>query len=277
VVLEQENRTSGAKEKMKIVKAYAKMMAVYNARDEINDFTEAHGRRLLQYIEWCGRISHRSEDKMTDTSYDRFIRAVVLGHGDWSIVEHTMVSVDAIVDRGITHEWVRHRIGAYTQESTRFVNYEKHMPPAFIYPQPLAQCNHCHQASQSQCEEFEAKYEDDNWIHDAGDDVYLCTNDPDWMDAIQTAETKYKALLAKKWRPQEARSVFPNALASRLITTYNLRNWRHFFLMRTSAEAHPQMREVTIPLLKEFQEKIPILFEDIEPNQKQSDNMKKMR
>ena len=77
--------------------------------------------------------------------------------------------------------------------------------------------------------------------------------------------------------PQIARSVFPNALSSRIVTTYNLRNWRHFLLMRTTREAHPQMRQVTIPLLAEFKEKIPVLFEDIEPEAKQADNMRKMR
>lgn len=56
-----------------------------------------------------------------------------------------------------------------------------------------------------------------------------------------------------------------------------LYNWRHFFLMRTTREAHPQMRQVTIPLLREFQGRIPILFEDIEPEAKQADNRRKMR
>ena len=257
---------------MKIIKSYARMITLNHMDDEPEEFTEAHGRRLLQHIEWCGRVSHRSEEKMTDDSYDRFIRAVVLGHGDWSIVEHTMISVDAIVDRGITHEWVRHRIGAYTQESTRFVNYEKHMPPSFIYPKPDVECQYCLAGNQP----FELA---GRWCHeiDGNADFETCVYDASWLDAINMSEASYKGLLAKKWRPQEARSVFPNALASRLITTYNLRNWRHFFLMRTSAEAHPQMREVTIPLLNEFKAKIPILFEDIEPNQKQSDNMKKMR
>jgi thymidylate synthase (FAD) len=80
-----------------------------------------------------------------------------------------------------------------------------------------------------------------------------------------------------RWRPQEARSVFPNALASRLITTGNLRNWRHFFIMRTTAEAHPQMRQVTIPLLAQFKSLFPLLFDDIEPNAKQSESMRRIR
>jgi thymidylate synthase (FAD) len=85
----------------------------------------------------------------------------------------------------------------------------------------------------------------------------------------------YKNLLNRGWTPQEARSVFPNALASRIITTTNLRAWRHFLIMRTCKEAHPQMRQVTIPLLKEFQDTFPILFDDIIPNEKQSIAMRK--
>ena len=94
---------------------------------------------------------------------------------------------------------------------------------------------------------------------------------------MNTAESCYKSLIRNGVAPQLARSVFPNALASRIIVTYNLRNWRHFFIMRTTKEAHPQMRQVTIPLLREFQEKIPILFEDIIPEQRQAIAMATVR
>ena len=206
---------------------------------------------------------------MTQDSYQRFIRTVVLEHGDWSIVEHATVSVDMLVDRGITHEIVRHRLFSYTQESTRFVNYEKKMPPSFIYPKPDVRCEICLEGN-----DFLAVNTDEIFVHSNN---RTCSYDYSWIMGIRLAEESYKDLLAKGWRPQEARSVFPNALASRIIITGNLRNWRHFFLMRTSKEAHPQMREVTIPLLEEFQTKIPILFEDIEPNARQIDNLKKGR
>jgi len=213
---------------MNIVEPYAKIL----------DLDQLQGVNLLRKVEWFGRISHRSEDAQTPTSWVRFLRAVVLGHGDWSITEHCSVTVDALVDRGVTHEWVRHRIGAYTQESTRFVNYEKKRPAEFIQP---------------------------------GLDTY---NTSCWKAAVSEAESQYRAMLAGGCSPQIARSVLPNALASRLIVTYNLRNWRHFFLMRTSIEAHPQMKQVTIPLLKEFQEKIPLLYDDIVPESRQIDNMR---
>jgi thymidylate synthase (FAD) len=228
---------------MKIVEPYAKMMDVFDQED---------GIELLRKIEWAGRISHRSEDAQTPESWKRFIETVVLGHGDWSIVEHAGVTVDAVVDRGITHEWVRHRLFSFTQESTRFVNYEKKMPASFIRPE-----------------------------HKVKPDPLGFTDDPNvtdaWDSAIEQCEVSYQSMLKAGCSPQIARSVLPNALASRIITTGNLRNWRHFLIMRTTKEAHPQMRQVTIPLLAEFKAKIPILFDDIEPLAKQSESMKRMR
>ncbi|HXR75182.1 MAG TPA: FAD-dependent thymidylate synthase [Bryobacteraceae bacterium] len=231
---------------MQIVKPYAKLMDVAD---------ESAGIALLRKIEWCGRISHRSEEAQGEDSWRRFIEAVVIGHGDWSIVEHASATVDALVDRGITHEWVRHRLFSYTQESTRFVNYEKKMPASFIQPEGLI-AEPARAANGEPCELSPAQW---------------------WGHAISTAESAYKNLIGAGCPPQIARSVFPNALASRIIVTGNLRNWRHFFIMRTTKEAHPQMREVAIPLLAEFKAKIPILFDDIEPLAKQSESMKRMR
>lgn len=239
---------------MKIIRPYARIYGT-NCFDVMNR------------IEWVARISHRAEEKQTVDSWRRFIQSVVLDHGDWSVVEHVSVTVDAVVDRGITHEWVRHRLFSFTQESTRFVNYEKKMVPSFIYPKPEVECASCLGG-----ESIDSG--NTGWLHLNNKP---CPYDIFWLIAIKTAEESYRGLLSKGWRPQEARSVFPNALASRLITTGNLRNWRHFFIVRTTAEAHPQMRQVTIPLLAEFQTTFPLLFDDIEPNAKQSESMKRIR
>jgi thymidylate synthase (FAD) len=245
---------------MKIVKPYMRMLTT----GVVNTLDGAH-LDALKHIDWCGRISHRSEDAPSDTL--RFLQAVVIGKGDWSIVEHSSVSVDAIVDRGITHEIVRHRIASYTQESTRFVNYVKKMPASFIYPVVGVDCVEC-------LDGYEPAKFPDGWFHGTGRFQRKCMYDRLWMDQIQSAEDSYKSLVDKGWRPQEARSVFPNALSSRIVITMNLRTWRHFFLMRTSKEAHPQMRQVTIPLLKEFQAAIPVLYDDISPDARQVDNIK---
>jgi len=272
---------------MKIVRPYMRMLtsgAVVDPQDGLGISEECRYDMPLDFINWCARISHRAEDA-ENQDVERFLRSVVLQHGDWSVTEHVSISVDAYVDRGITHEIVRHRLGAYTQESTRFVNYAKKMLPSFIYPIVGVECERClggdevlfnrkeqilmHQVSGSTAD---------------GNDLWKpCCYEQAWLQAIHGSESSYKVLLLSNqeygsgWRPQEARSVFPNALASRIIITYNLRQWRLFFLMRTSAEAHPQMRQVTIPLLEDFKKAVPVLYEDIEPNAKQSDNLKKAR
>jgi thymidylate synthase (FAD) len=210
----------------------------------ISPATRLDGKILLQTIENFARISHRSEDKQTEDSWRRFIQAVVVEHGDYSVIEHASASVIFRVDRGVTHELVRHRLFSFTQESTRFVNGRKSYPGGleFILPANLPVA----------CES-------------------------NFVSACMAAEDEYFVMLVWGARPQEARSVLPNALAASIAMTGNLRNWRHFFLMRTSKETHPDFRRVTIPLLAEFKNRIPILYDDIEPEARQIDNLRKPR
>lgn len=238
---------------MNIVQPYARILNIdqYGYETATRGFATNDGKALLRKIEWCARISHRSEDKMEASSLmtvqvdwertEKFLRAVVLQHGDWSVTEHASVSVEFLVDRGITHELVRHRLFSYTQESTRFVNYKKKMPPNFIQP----------------------------------DELYGGSQLDAWDNAIKACEWNYELLIEAGLPPQIARSVLPNSLASKIVMTGNLRSWRHFLVMRTTAESHPQMRQVTVPLLAEFQKAIPILYEDIEPMSKQAEQMRR--
>lgn len=214
----------------------------------IDPINEADGVRLLQKIEGMARISHRSEDRQTEDSYDKFLRAVVIDHGDWSVVEHASATVIFRVDRGVTHELVRHRLFSFTQESTRFVNGRKSYPDGleFIIPENLK----------------EPKFELARQF---------------WKKSLETSEMEYLNMLDAGCRPQEARSVLPNALAATIAVSGNLRNWRHLLLMRTSKETHPDFRAVTIPLLAEFKKLVPILYDDIELNARQIENMRKAR
>ena len=235
---------------MTIVQPYARIIDfgkgcsghAIGGNDPITPFGLGQGIALLRKIEWCARISHRSEDAQTATSYERFLRAVVVDHGDWSVTEHASVTTDWDVDRGVQQELTRHRQPSYTIESTRFVNYAKGQPARFVAPP-------------------EFKNERSRLF---------------WGDAMRAAETSYLALLASGESPQIARDAFPLALAGRIICTANLRMWRHLFLMRTTRETHPKFRHVSLSLLAEFQATIPILFEDIEPMAKQSHNIKKV-
>ncbi|SRR6266403_639232 len=206
------------------------------------------GIDCLRFIERMARISHRSEEKQTLDSWERFIKSIVMEHGDWSVVEHSYATAIFRVNRGVTHELVRHRLFSFTQESTRFVNGRKSYPEGleFILSQTLRGVD---------------------GVNELG---VGCTV----SDAVKTAEYIYLNMLDKGVRPQEARAVLPNALAATIAVTGNLRNWRHLLLMRTSKETHPDFKQVTLPLLKTFKERVPLLFDDIEPEQKQSLNMR---
>jgi len=84
-----------------------------------------------------------------------------------------------------------------------------------------------------------------------------------WHNCCNHAEIAYLALIKNKMSPQWARSVLPNSLKTEIVVTYNLREWRHFFKLRAHKTAHPQMVEIVIPLLRNFQKLISIIFDDI--------------
>lgn len=199
------------------------------------------GTQILKMIEGYARISHASNDRQTDDSWKRFITNVVLERGDWSVVEHICISALIVTDRGISHELVRHRVGSYTQESTRFVNFNKNEEGLrFIMPLDISDAGRTvREAHYSEC------------------------------------ESRYATLLALGESPQLARGVLPNELATRILVTYNLRSWRHFLLMRTTAESHPEMRRISISLLWHMQNLVPLLYDDIIPGEKQRNNLKK--
>lgn len=197
------------------------------------------GVEKLRMVEFYARLSHRSEDMQTQDSWKRFLELVLIKKGDWSVAEHEKATVIFRVDRGVTHEIVRHRLFSFTQESTRFVNYGKR-EIEFVEP-----------------------------VFSPGFDAAPLK----WQADMRDAEVDYLELLSAGQPPQMARSVLPNATASSIAMTGNLRSWRHFFIMRTTLETHPDLKRVSIPLLEEFKRRIPLLYDDLEPNQKQSISM----
>jgi thymidylate synthase (FAD) len=202
------------------------------------------GVEKLRNIEYYARISHRSEEKQSPDSYKRFLKAVVLEHGDWSVTEHEKATVLFRVDRALANEITRHRLFSFTQESTRFVNYGKR-EIEFVRPGFTA---------------FKSDF----------DPLY-------WELAVKDAGKAYLDLLSVGQPPEIARSVLPLCTATTLVMTGNLRSWRHFFIVRTTLEAHRDLKKVTIPLLEQFKSRIPILYEDITSNERQAISMAKAK
>lgn len=189
------------------------------------------GDDILARIERAGRTCYKSEDKITQESARKFVK-MLLDRGHHSVIEHEYMTVRFICDRGVTHELVRHRLCAFSQESTRYCNYGHEGEITVIEP--------CFWSRES--------------------DLYR-----EWERQCQLAENAYLYLLRQGALPQEARSILPNSLKTEIVTTANLREWRHIFMLRTGKAAHPQMREVMVPLLEDVKMCVPVLFDDIVP------------
>ena len=191
-----------------------------------------NGEDILKQIETAGRTCYKSEDKITADSAAGFVKRIIKS-GHHSVIEHINVSVRFVCDRGISHEIVRHRLAAYSQESTRYANYSKDkfgneitVIKPYFWPE--------------------------------NSEEYLV-----WKQAMQNAEQSYLKLLKNGARPEQARSVLPNSLKTEIVMTCNLREWRHVLKLRCSKASHPQIRELMLPLLDEMRAKLPVLFDDL--------------
>lgn len=196
-------------------------------------FESPIGEDLLLSIERAARTCYKSEDKIAPGSASKLVR-MLIERGHEAMLEHSSLSIRFICDRGVSHELVRHRLAAFAQESTRYCNYSKDkfgeeitvIKPPFW---PVSSLQY----------EF-------------------------WLNAMKNCERAYMNLIASGATAQEARSVLPNSLKTEIVVTANLREWRHILRLRTSSAAHPQMRQLMVPLLGLLRTSVPVIFEDVE-------------
>jgi thymidylate synthase (FAD) len=181
----------------------------------------------LQMIEKSARTCYKSEHNIKDGSAEKIVKKLIeLNHT--AMLEHASASYRVTTDRGVSHEIVRHRIGcSYAQESTRYINY-KGKDIEFIKP---------------------SFWESDNPLFEY------------WKISCGIAEKSYNELINEGATPQEARSILPNSLKTEIIMTLTFRAWLHFFKLRTSSDAHPDIRQVAIMLQKDLQQKVPVVFQ----------------
>ena len=208
---------------MRLIKPYAEIC---------KDFD---GEEMLKKIERVARTCYKSESKIKDGSARKMVAGLIKSGHD-AMLEHASVTVKFVVDRGISHELVRHRMASFAQESTRYCNYMKDdfgSEITFIIPKYL----------------------------DSKSAGYYA-----WKETMKYCEDAYFKLLDIGLTPQEARAVLPNSTKTEVVMTANLREWIHFFKLRalgTTGKPHPQMLEVAIPLLEDFKKAIPVVFDDL--------------
>lgn len=200
-------------------------------------YQDFDGEKVLKKIEAVARTCYKSEGKIAEGSAEKMVAALIR-NGHEAMLEHASVTVKFVVDRGVSHELVRHRVASFAQESTRYCNYSKDdfgSEVTFILP----------------------------YFLDYGSQGFKI-----WKEQMKSAEKAYFDMLEFGLSPQEARSVLPNSLKTEVVMTANLREWRHFFRLRAAGVTgtpHPQMLEVTVPLLRNMQNTIPVVFDDIKP------------
>jgi thymidylate synthase (FAD) len=258
---------------------------------------------MLKHIETCGRVAWKSEDKITEDSYIKFVEMLkgvnhgsVLEHGTVYLIQRVFsnkndklyldkyslnnysktvslylpmkserlvavttnyrvlvennwlddliyqceptdfhekrVTVKFTCDRSVSHEFVRHRVFSFTQESTRYCNYSKNkFNNELTFIEPI-------------------------WMRNIEEEtsLYFTNCYEEFYSALENAESSYFNLLDKGWKPQQARTVLPNSLKTELMMTGFVSDWKHFFHLRCSESAHPQARELAIPLREKFKE-----------------------
>lgn len=190
---------------------------------------------MLRLVERAGRTCYQSSWKIGPATAGDFA-AMVIKRGHESVIEHVGVTVRVVCDRGVSHELVRQRLCSFSQESTRFCNYAGDRfggEVTFVRPP---------------------------WLDD--DDAFA---GDEWRAAVRYAEARYLRLLELGWKPEQARAVLPNSLKTEIVMTANLREWRLIFSLRTAAPAHPQMRQVMVPLRAVLARAFAPVFDDLPP------------
>lgn len=206
-------------------------MKIINAGYEI--LTPFEGNSMMKHLELVARTCYKSEDNITDNSYEKMCK-MLIDRGHEAMIEHASITVKFICDRGVSHEIVRHRLASFAQESTRYCNYSKDK-----FNNEITVIKPC--------------------FWDEGSFNYLR-----WLTSCEESERAYFSLINNGATPQEARSVLTNSLKTEIVMTTNPREWRHFFDLRCDINAHPQMREIAIPLANDFHKNSPILFKHYE-------------
>lgn len=180
---------------------------------------------IIRKLESAARTCYKSEPTNTVKQAGEFIEELIARRHE-SVIEHVSITFRIVCDRGVSHELVRHRIASYSQESTRYCDYSGEL--TVIMPTDI----------------FEAKHRSEIWY-----------------GMMQAAERAYQKMREQGVPPETARSVLPNSLATEIVATMNLRQWRHFIKMRAdNSRAHPDMRRVAKMIKRKLNRELPEIF-----------------
>lgn len=233
-------------------------------------------QHMAKKIELFTRKCYKSEGRMTPDSYQPFLEGVFQGKHHTGLPEHRLISVTFITDRGVSHEGVRHRMAAYLQESTRYCDYgdcqlcngtgmvlvtsgamqagnergDGEVCPkcngkasngvTYILPPWVSPCAYDKWATQSPAREFRF-----------------------FVERLWMNERTYQATRDEGWPPEQSRGFLAHFVKTEYAASLNLGSWWNFLFKRTPESAHPQMRQLAIPLLRYFRKHLPMFFKSV--------------
>lgn len=247
---------------------YLKKASYAIIRMGLTPWDEILGSDVLCAIEEEGRKCYKSEDKITETSAYDFVKAR-MKQGHIALLDSMHITVDFLTDRGISHEWIRHKLTeivgmgciepindwtpmAVVQESTRYCNYMKNGNVVFIIPPWINIEEGVYNWDEPN---LNSAMQQDQPYHNEIEQVYYNNR--------LSSEHAYFRMLELGLTPQQARDELLIGVKTEFRVTCSLTEWRHVFLQRTSNAAHPQMTEIMRPLYREISARIPIIFDDI--------------
>lgn len=206
------------------------------------------GENPIQLVELSGRTAYQTRGKITEGSAEKFIK-MLRDRGHESVLEHSAMTVEFNdVSRGFTHELVRHRLVAYTQESTRRVDesdFRAVIPPSKDPDEKLVELNLPSSYSRSLAQD-------------------LPPIEVSFREWLELNEQMYRGLRKAGWHTEDARQVLPIGIKSQIVATANFKEWRHIFKLRTPPDTHWEIRRVMRNLLQDVKQRVPIIFDDIE-------------
>jgi len=213
------------------------MIKIIKPRVEFLDGLEPESvAGMMRLLERAARTCYKTEEKAGPGTADKLIKNILsrkpFPHE--SVIEHRVITVKFVCDRSASHQLVRHRLAAYSQESQRYCNYNKSGNLEVICPPTIL----------------------------AAEELF-----EDWLLHVESQYLFYQKMVAAKIPPEDARSVLPNCTKTEVVTTYNLRQWRHFLRIRTDSHAQWQIRGLALMILEEFRAKVPVIFDDVGPEE----------
>lgn len=226
-------------------------------KPKVEILSKIDGDQVIADITTAARTCYKSEDVRTKEKDKALIKRLIDSKHE-AMLEFSDVTVKFTTSIGITREIIRHRLSSFANESTRYCNYNKdkfNNEITFIIPSYL------------DIPEGNYTYWDGDWVDMNKMKIQLPADDKNtvsnWLFALNHAETTYQILSNKGWKAEQAREVLPMSTKSELCMKANLREWRHFFSLRCSTAAHPDIRVLALDLLKQMHEKIPVIFDDL--------------